>query len=524
MADTPSCVARKHPLSGSSALVKGGYMGSTRPSRGGKVHYHNALDYSAQTNTDLSCPVDGTIVAVVEDLANKGAAGNYIQIRGKDGCIHTMAHLSSMSVTAGQVVTAGQSIGKTGGKKGAPGSGDSQGPHLHWQVIGTDGKPLDPRLWEQGVTSGGGSAGEGSTASAPAEGGEGISFSMEGSAGFLQPLSSSSTESTSAQLEPSMYISEDLFVEPWFDDEDLNVANPMLKSYKPITFKVQTREFGESNFLPADADGEEPAVIALNCSLAEMNVSSKQIYQRTATRTGMHITLWGAEPDTISGSGVTGAWMNYFGLTSFMSTKRSSMPQELIDYLMFRFDGDNSCIGLSANSAKGARFPEQQHSNLLSGWFDDPTADPLLPKGWDKGDSGYTDTQFLNGSEELLRVAAQDAFAEIIALFKYNAITRFKADNYDGYFSDRDQGGANVWSEKYGDSKYRMAVRNNDVMYRGFVVLNTPDGVYQGFFKSLTFSEDANRPYLWNFDFVFQVQRTIKVVRLPDPTSQEDSE
>jgi hypothetical protein len=69
-----------------------------------------------------------------------------------------------------------------------------------------------------------------------------------------------------------------------------------------------------------------------------------------------------------------------------------------------------------------------------------------------------------------------------------------------------------------------MAVRNNDVMYRGFVVLNTPDGVYQGFFKSLTFSEDANRPYLWNFDFVFQVQRTIKVVRLPDPTSQEDSE
>jgi murein DD-endopeptidase MepM/ murein hydrolase activator NlpD len=43
-------------------------------------------------------------------------------------------HLSEVFVEPGQLVSAGHPIGKTGGAKGAPGSGGSTGPHLHYEI------------------------------------------------------------------------------------------------------------------------------------------------------------------------------------------------------------------------------------------------------------------------------------------------------------------------------------------------------------------------------------------------------
>lgn len=54
------------------------------------------------------------------------------------------AHLSQRLVKVGDQVQAGQAIAKSGGEAGAPGSGDSSGPHLHFEIIeggGTEGTP-----------------------------------------------------------------------------------------------------------------------------------------------------------------------------------------------------------------------------------------------------------------------------------------------------------------------------------------------------------------------------------------------
>jgi hypothetical protein len=47
------------------------------------------------------------------------------------------------------------------------------------------------------------------------------------------------------------------------------------------------------------------------------------------------------------------------------------------------------------------------------------------------------------------------------------------------------------------------------------VEIKTGRDTYLGFFKSLSFNEDAERPFRWNFEFTFQVQRCIKSVSLP---------
>ena len=269
----------------------------------------------------------------------------------------------------------------------------------------------------------------------------------------------------------SLVIKEGLSTTPWFKDPTAMVGNPKLKSIQPIWFKVL---LSPTNFL-SDSNGVD-VQLRLNCSLASMELSMKHKYNKTPTRTGMHITLWGMEPDMVSGSGSTGAWMNQFGLTQFMSSEKAS--PEMLEYI----DSQK----LPTTFDKGQFFKQFQ-------------------KGYKPPAQGGPN----------LKVAAQDSFVELLALFKYNAITRFKNDGYTGYFTDRDQLGANVWSDQFGASTFVAGARNNDVMYRGDVVMGTKDDIYTGYFKSLSFTEDSEKPYRWNFNFTFQVQTKNKFTGTP---------
>ena len=76
----------------------------------------------------------------------KGGAGNYVVVRGDDGRDYAFMHFldGSTVVSKGQRVGAGQRLASVGS------TGDSSGPHLHFEIwpdgwyASKDSKPIDP--------------------------------------------------------------------------------------------------------------------------------------------------------------------------------------------------------------------------------------------------------------------------------------------------------------------------------------------------------------------------------------------
>lgn len=92
---------------------------------------HTGIDSSVGKGTAVLAARAGT---VVEIGGPSGDGGNYIIIDHKNGYFSNYQHLSVISVTQGQTVTAGQVIGKSGGVKGDVGAGFSSGAHLHFSI------------------------------------------------------------------------------------------------------------------------------------------------------------------------------------------------------------------------------------------------------------------------------------------------------------------------------------------------------------------------------------------------------
>src|SRR5271170_1478293 len=106
----------------------------------------------------------------------------------------------------------------------------------------------------------------------------------------------------------------------WYADTGVVTGNKTIRaSVQPVTFMVYFDRNSAKEFLKNPATNA-PIEIQLNTSLSSFEITSKHVYNRTPSRTGMHITLWGMEPDLISGTGTTGVFMNQFGITDFMST------------------------------------------------------------------------------------------------------------------------------------------------------------------------------------------------------------
>ncbi|WP_338320724.1 M23 family metallopeptidase [Streptomyces lonarensis] len=99
--------------------------------------YHTGVDFSASSGTPVKSIAPGTVVSA----GWGGAYGNEVVIRHEDGRYSQYAHLSSLSVSNGQSVGAGDQIGNVGS------TGNSTGPHLHFEVrtgpsYGSDIDPL----------------------------------------------------------------------------------------------------------------------------------------------------------------------------------------------------------------------------------------------------------------------------------------------------------------------------------------------------------------------------------------------
>ncbi|MBZ9639089.1 LysM peptidoglycan-binding domain-containing M23 family metallopeptidase [Streptomyces sp. PSKA30] len=98
--------------------------------------YHTGVDFVTPTGTPLKAVGAGTVVSA----GWAGAYGNQVVIKLADGYYAQYAHLSSLSVSSGQTVTAGQQIGFSGS------TGNSTGPHLHFEIRTTPdyGSDVDP--------------------------------------------------------------------------------------------------------------------------------------------------------------------------------------------------------------------------------------------------------------------------------------------------------------------------------------------------------------------------------------------
>lgn len=103
---------------------------------------HNGIDYKAAVGTPATSVSDGTVL--IASFAG-GKCGGTIIIKHENGYQSSYCHMSKIDVSKGDVVTLGQVIGLTGGKKGARGAGNSEGAHLHFGLR-LNGKYVDPAL------------------------------------------------------------------------------------------------------------------------------------------------------------------------------------------------------------------------------------------------------------------------------------------------------------------------------------------------------------------------------------------
>ncbi|PJA10161.1 hypothetical protein COX68_01215, partial [Candidatus Falkowbacteria bacterium CG_4_10_14_0_2_um_filter_41_15] len=93
---------------------------------------HSGIDIRATYGTTLKAAANGYVARVKYDGTKNYA---YIMIIHGDGLSTVYGHVSAINVKADEYVVQGQTIGRTGGIPGSPGSGPfCTGAHLHFEV------------------------------------------------------------------------------------------------------------------------------------------------------------------------------------------------------------------------------------------------------------------------------------------------------------------------------------------------------------------------------------------------------
>ncbi len=275
------------------------------------------------------------------------------------------------------------------------------------------------------------------------------------------------TTASYAALSTNLQVSPDpsMSMTPWFSDTKLLTGNPRIrKSVQPVSFQVYlSQSTGE---MLTDNTGQ-PVTLELNASMGQFSVLSKHIFTRTPSRTGMHITFWGMAADTISGQATSGVFMNATGITDYFST---------------------------------AKITDDIATQIGAAFSNNPDAE-----------------QAIAANPEAFRVAAQDAFVEFLKLFQMNGLVWYNtpSDQNQLYLNGQSQSAPAAWSPQTGATNFQQNARNNDVRSKGYVIMSYRNNKYLGYFKTLSWQMDAEKPFQWTFNFTFQVERTLTAYYYP---------
>lgn len=125
--------ARPAGLPVRASNVSSGFGTRWHPLLGG-YRFHAGIDLVAPAGTQILATSPG----VVTEAGWCGGYGLCVTVDHGDGYHTLYGHLSQLEVAAGQHVASGQRLGLVGS------TGQSTGPHLHYEVR-INGRPVDPR-------------------------------------------------------------------------------------------------------------------------------------------------------------------------------------------------------------------------------------------------------------------------------------------------------------------------------------------------------------------------------------------
>jgi murein DD-endopeptidase MepM/ murein hydrolase activator NlpD len=101
------------------------------------AHNHTGLDFAAPIGT----PVLSVMAGVVTQADWEGAYGRQVKVKHADGTVTSYSHMSEFDVSVGDSVQAGTMVGRIGI------TGNTTGPHVHFEVLPGGGAPVDPEPW-----------------------------------------------------------------------------------------------------------------------------------------------------------------------------------------------------------------------------------------------------------------------------------------------------------------------------------------------------------------------------------------
>ncbi|MFG2335667.1 transglycosylase family protein [Streptomyces yangpuensis] len=137
--DTQPASAQQKPAAGGFSAPVDAALGTAYRVSGSSWSsgYHTGVDFPVATGTTVKSVGPGQVVSA----GWAGAYGYQVVIRHTDGRYSQYAHLSALGVKSGQQVSGGQRIGRSGS------TGNSTGPHLHFEIrtgpgYGSDIDPL----------------------------------------------------------------------------------------------------------------------------------------------------------------------------------------------------------------------------------------------------------------------------------------------------------------------------------------------------------------------------------------------